>query len=101
MEDMGLSKKELADALKTTPRTVERWPSGGTYQQRDTRRRLAALVELDRHLRDTFEDRGATRGWLGTPNRYLRGLRPVEAVRFGRVDRVEAALEALDSGAFV
>ena len=61
LEDMGLSTKELADALETTPRTLERWRSGETYPRRDTRRRLAALVELDRYLRDTFEDRGAAR----------------------------------------
>jgi transcriptional regulator with XRE-family HTH domain len=78
---MGLCKKELADTLGATPRTLERWRSGETYPQRDTRRRLAALVEFDRHLGETFEDR--------------------EAVRVGRVERVEAALEALDSGVFV
>jgi len=81
MEGMGLSKKELADALGATPRTLERWRSGDTYPQRDTRRHLAALVEFDRHLGETFADR--------------------EVVRVGRVDRVEAALEALDSGVFV
>ncbi len=34
-------------------------------------------------------------------NRYLGGLTPAEAVRVGRTDRAEAALEALDSGVFV
>jgi transcriptional regulator with XRE-family HTH domain len=101
MGDLGLSKKELADALDATPRTLERWRAGGTYPQRDTRRRLAELVELDRHLQETFDDREAVRRWLSSPSRYLGGLRPVEAVRVGRVDRVEAALEALDSGVFV
>jgi transcriptional regulator with XRE-family HTH domain len=101
MGGLGLSKKELADALDATPRTLERWRTGGTYPQRDTRRRLAELVELDYHLRETFEDREAVQRWLSSPNRYLGGLTPVEAVRVGRVDRVEAALEALDSGVFV
>ncbi len=101
MKDMGLSKKELADALETTPRKLERWRSGETYPRRDTRRRLAALVGLDRHLRETFHDREAVRRWLSAPNRYLGKLAPVEAVRVGRLDRVEAALEALDSGVFV
>jgi transcriptional regulator with XRE-family HTH domain len=100
-EDMGLSKKALADALGATPRTLERWRSGETYPQRDTRRRIAALVGSDRHLGETLEDREAVRRWLGTPNWYLGGLTPVEAVGIGRVDRGEAALEALDSGVFV
>jgi transcriptional regulator with XRE-family HTH domain len=69
MEDMGLSKKELADALGATPRTQEGWRSGQTYPQRDTPWRIAALVELDRHLRETFHDREAVRRWLSAPNR--------------------------------
>ena len=34
-------------------------------------------------------------------NRYLGGLTPSDAIQVGRFDRVEAALEALDSGVFV
>jgi hypothetical protein len=63
MEGIAFSKKELADALGATPRTLERWRSDETYPQGDPRRRLAALVELDRHLRDTFGV-GAAREWL-------------------------------------
>jgi hypothetical protein len=40
--DLGLSKKELADALDATPRTFERWRARGTYPQRDIKRWLAA-----------------------------------------------------------
>lgn len=101
MKDGGLSARELADALDATPRTIERWRTEGTHPQRETRRRLAALVELDRHLRDTFEHREAARAWLEAPSQYLGGLRPIEAMRVGRVDRVDAALEALDSGVFL
>jgi hypothetical protein len=50
MEDMGLSNKEPADALETTRRRLERWRSGETYPQRDTRRRLAEFVKQDRRL---------------------------------------------------
>ena len=43
----------------------------------------------------------AARAWLHGSSRYLGGLTPAEAIRVGRFDRVEAALEALDSGVFV
>jgi ribosome-binding protein aMBF1 (putative translation factor) len=33
LEDMGLSTKELADALETTPRTLERCRSGEAHQR--------------------------------------------------------------------
>jgi hypothetical protein len=59
------------------------------------------LLGLDARLRETFDSAEAIRGWLNAENRYLGGLTPAEAVRAGRVDRVEAALEALDSGVFI
>ena len=64
-------------------------------------RQPAELAALYRHLSDTFDDREAARAWLRTPNRYLGSQTPEEAVRDGRPDRAEAALEALDSGAFL
>ncbi len=99
--DLGLTKGELAAALDATSRTLERWRAGTTHPQRDARRRLAALLNLDEHLRDTFTDWEAARQWLRAPNPYLGGLTPADALRAGRADRVEAALEALDSGVFV
>ena len=99
--DLGLTRGELAAALGATPRTLERWRTGATHPQRDARRRLAALLNLDEHLRDTFTDWEAAREWLRAPSPYLGGLTPADALRAGRADRVEAALEALDSGVFV
>jgi putative toxin-antitoxin system antitoxin component (TIGR02293 family) len=99
--DLSLTRGELAGALDATPRTLERWRAGATHPQRDARRRLVALLNLDEHLRDTFTDREAAREWLHAPNPYLGGLTPNDALRAGRADRVEAALEALDSGVFV
>lgn len=101
MRGGGFSARELSDALNATPRTIERWRTEGTHPQRETRRRLADLLDLDRHLLETFGEQDAARAWLGAPSRYLGGLRPIEAVRVGRFDRVEAALEALDSGVFL
>jgi Protein of unknown function (DUF2384) len=98
--DLGLPIPELARALDADPRTVERWRSG-TYPQRETRQRLADLQNLHFHLRDTFTTSEALKEWVHNPNRYLGGLTPADAIRVGRFDRVEAALEALDSGVFV
>ena len=39
--------------------------------------------------------------WMRSKNRYLRGLRPAEVAAAGRLDVVEAALDALDEGIFV
>jgi uncharacterized protein (DUF2384 family) len=99
--ELGLADSDLASSLRTNPRTVARWRTGQTYPQHEARRRLAELVNLHHHLRETFTTNEAVRGWLHASNRYLGGLTPVEVLRVGRLDRVEAALEALDSGVFV
>ncbi len=100
-EELGLSSKDLAAALDVDRRTLERWLSSETYPRRATRRRLAVLLHLDERLHETFTGLEGAREWLHGPNRYLGGMRPIEAVRAGRFDRVEAALEGIDSGIFV
>jgi uncharacterized protein (DUF2384 family) len=100
-EDLGLSVGELSAALGASARSIERWRDGGTHPQRGARGRLAALVALDRRLLGTFDGPEAARAWLRAPSPYLGGLTPVEVLRAGRPDRVEAAIEALESGVFV
>jgi transcriptional regulator with XRE-family HTH domain len=96
---LGLSDEVLAGALDVDPRALARWRRG-MYPQLATRRRLALMERLQIHLRDTFAD-DAIPEWLEADNRYLGGLKPAEALRAGRIDRVEAALTALDTGNFV
>lgn len=98
---LGLRKGELAGAVGASARTVERWRTGQTYPQHEARQRLAELVAVEGHLGETFDDRDARRAWLRSGNPYLGGLTPLEVLRAGRPDRVQAALEALDSGVFV
>jgi transcriptional regulator with XRE-family HTH domain len=99
--NLGLSISELAQALGVNTRSVERWRTGETHPQHDARQRLASLEGLAGRLRQTFSTPEAGRAWLRDPSRYLGGLTPADALRVGRIDRVEAALEALDSGVFV
>ncbi|MCL5110581.1 MAG: DUF2384 domain-containing protein [Chloroflexi bacterium] len=99
--ELGLSQGDIAAALDASPRTVARWRGGQSYPQREVRGRLNALLDLRHRLLETFATAEAARAWLRTANRYLGGLAPGEALRAGRLDRVEAALEALGSGVFV
>lgn len=96
-----LDPQDLASAVGVTFRTLERWRLEVAYPQRDARRRLTDLISLDQRLQETFTDRDTIHDWLLTDNRYLGGIKPVEALKVGRFDRVEAALEALDSGIFL
>jgi hypothetical protein len=65
------------------------------------RQRLAELLRLHERAREAFEGQNAVRLWFHSQSRYLSSITPAEAIRAGRLDRVEAALEALDSGAFL
>ncbi|TAK36890.1 MAG: DUF2384 domain-containing protein [Chloroflexota bacterium] len=101
LSEFGLTPDDLARALKANPRSVERWRVGGTYPQHGARNRLAELVALHHHIRETFSSPEAARTWIHTANRYLGGMTPADAMRVGRFDVVESALEALDSGVFL
>lgn len=98
---MGLSEDQLAQALGTSRRTLQRWRTGIAYPQQSARQRLSALLALQQRVQETFEGSEAPRRWFHTPSRYMGGVTPAEAVRAGRADRAEAALEALDSGIFL
>lgn len=95
---LSLSAGELAGALGVVPQTVERWRTGERFPQHEARRRLDALTVLRDRLDETCDGRDAVAVWLRTNSNYLGGRKPVEALRVGRIDAVNAAIEALDSG---
>ena len=100
-EDLGLTSDALAGALAVDPRTVQRWIAGESLPQHAGRARIDALIGLRDRLHATFTTAEAVHAWMQADNRYLGGLRPADAIRAGRLDVVDGALEALDSGIFV
>lgn len=98
---LGVTPDDLAGALKVDRRTLKRWTIGETYPQREARRRLVELLALSDRLCEAFEGPDGPREWMHASSRYLGGITPAEALRSGRLDRVEAAFEVLESGIFV
>ena len=96
--DLGLSSRDLAHALGIERRTLGRWISGDAYPRAGARQQLVRLVALHTRLTETFETRQAAHAWLHRPMPYLGNTAPADAVKIGRLDSVEAALEAIDSG---
>jgi hypothetical protein len=99
--DLDLELSDLASALKANPRTMERWYNGETFPQHEYRQRIDELMALRDRLYESLESGKLVRQWLHTDNRYLGRIKPAEALRAGRIDRVRAALEAMDAGIFV
>jgi transcriptional regulator with XRE-family HTH domain len=100
-KSLGIREEELAQALNSNRRTLRRWRAGVAHPQLLARQRLAELLRLQERVRRTFGGRGAVRRWFHSESRYLGGITPAEAIRVGQTDKVEAALEALDSGVFL
>ncbi len=98
---LGVADGALAVVAGVPPRSLARWREG-TYPQIAARARVEALGALLNKLLRSFgeDDDAALRVWLHADNRYLGGLKPIEALMAGRFDRVEAALIALDEGFF-
>ena len=93
---LTISESDIALALGISTRSLHRWSSGESHPQRGSRANLARLLALAGHLEEAFGEDADE--WLHADSRYLGGLKPIEALRAGRIDRVEDALEALDSG---
>jgi uncharacterized protein (DUF2384 family) len=91
-------RRELATALGVDRQTLTRWISGDNYPQTGARKRLQALVQLHYALLLMWSNMGSARAWLHRPSLYLGQTEPIDLIRAGRFDRVEAALEAIDSG---
>jgi hypothetical protein len=106
-DDLGIEDKDLHVIFDAEQRSIEKWTSGETLPQKETRRRLNELAALHAHLGQTFTSYEGARRWMRAPLRYLAGLTPLQVLRAGdaedatSVERLEAALEVLDSGVFL
>ena len=98
---LTLTDADVIAALDINARTLQRWRQEETFPQHEARALLARMDALIQALTETFTQPATVRTWMRAPSRYLAGLTPAEVIRAGRLDRAEAALEALASGAFV
>jgi transcriptional regulator with XRE-family HTH domain len=100
-QDLGLTPQDLCGALGITRRTLERWRSGESYPQKESRERLTELVELNDALQESFIDIENVQKWMHTEARYLGWATPAEMVRIGRIDRARTNLGVLEHGIYV
>ena len=98
---LGIDDAQFATVLGVQPRTVDRWRSEDAFPQHESLQRLEALVALVDRLHDSFKTPDGTIRWLHAESGYFGGLTPLDALLRGRIDLVDAALEAIDSGVFV
>ena len=96
----GISGREVAQLLNTTPQTVSRWKRGRASPQPDSLDRLLQLDWLADQL-CAFYKPDEARLWLLSPHPELGGESPANRIAQGGVGDVLAILDRLQSGAYV
>jgi len=96
----GISGRDVAQLLSTTPQTVSRWRTGQASPQPRLLERLLTLEWLTAQLADYYSAEEA-KLWLFSPNRQLGGARPADLIADQRTDEVLQLIDQLDSAAYI
>ena len=96
----GVSAREVAQLLATTPQTVSRWQTGRASPQPGSLDRLLKLDWIADQLGSLYEPDEA-RLWLFSPHAELDGQSPADLIADGRTDEVLEIIDRLQSAAYV
>jgi hypothetical protein len=93
---LGLSRKLFSRLAGFSERAIADWESGKPVSEPGLRR----IKELDR-FRDRLSEvvqAEAIPTWLDTPNEAFEGLKPLEVIERGEIDRLWSMIVYLESG---
>jgi transcriptional regulator with XRE-family HTH domain len=96
----GITGRDVAQLLDTTPETVSRWSTGKIDPQRDRLRRLLELEFFLAELAEFYSPEEA-KLWLFSPHKLLGGETAAARIQAGKTQDVFALLDQLRSGAYV
>ena len=94
----GISAREVAQLLDTTPQTVSRWQTGKSTPHPDILDQLLRLEWVIDQLAQFYSPDEA-RLWIFSPHRELAGARPADAIKEGDFNQVLAIIDRLQSAA--
>lgn len=97
-KSLGLTYKQVASILRADESTLQRWRTGTSEPSPVFVSRLESLDEMLREVRASFRRTEAARRWLSTRVGAFGNERPIDLLLDGRIERVTAALQALNSG---
>jgi transcriptional regulator with XRE-family HTH domain len=95
-ERLGLTRKNFARLTGFSERAVAGWESGAALSE-SGQRRIRELQRLYRRLATVVRP-DAIPSWFDTPNAAFRGLKPLEVVERGEMDRLWEMIFYLESG---
>ncbi len=99
-ETLGFTVADVASALGTTARTLERWSRGASVPRGRHRAQLDALQALRALLASAFITPAHALIWLRTPPGLAYETSPRMMVEMGAIRPLVAILASLESGAF-
>jgi len=95
----GVTAREVAQLLGTTPETISRWRGGKTEPQPKMRDSLLQLEWLLSELAELYAPQEAHL-WLFSPHKLLGGGRPVDLIERGETEQVLRIIAQLKDGAY-
>jgi DNA-binding XRE family transcriptional regulator len=96
--ELGLARAPFARLIGCSERALASWEAESLAPNEAARRQIVQLRRLLEAARHLMAPNYVGR-WLVTPNEAFGGLKPVEVVERGEIDRLWRALFAAESGA--
>jgi transcriptional regulator with XRE-family HTH domain len=96
----GITYREVAQLLDTSPQTISRWQSGESNPHPKVRDRLLELDWLAEQMAQIYTPDEA-KLWLFSPHKLLGGERPADRIANGRTEDVLQLIDQLQSGAYL
>ena len=96
----GISAREVAQLLGTTPQTVSRWQTGKASPQPGSLDRLLKLDWLADQLSAIYEPAEA-RLWLFSPHPDLDSKSPADFIADNKIEKVLELIDRLQSAAYI
>ncbi len=96
-DDLGLTQAELARLLGFSTRWVATQEASGARADAGAERRLLEIARLVEALSRVVQPEGL-QGWFIQPNAAFQGLKPLEVVERGQIDRLWQMVFFLESG---
>lgn len=93
----ALTSAEIGALTGVSERQVQRWASGSSRPEGDSRSRLLEVKYVIDQLREIYTEEGVEI-WLHGRNRGLGGQRPLSLLEAGQFDLVLQAIERLHVG---
>jgi hypothetical protein len=93
---LGLSRRLFGRLTGYSERAIAGWEAGHELSEASRQRMLEAR-RLERALAGVMKP-SRIAAWLDEPNRAFRGLKPLEVIERGEVDRIWRMLFDLESG---